>query len=55
MVLDDSFFEKFGVEYSTNEMIFCEFEPGNEFYFIQSGRVKIVKLINKQLSEVIGG
>ena len=48
MVLDDSFFEKFGVEYSANEMIFCEYEPGNEFYFIQTGRVKIVKLINER-------
>ncbi len=46
MLLDDSFFSRFGVEYSPNEIIFCEFEPGNEFYFIQSGRVKIVKLIN---------
>jgi len=46
MVLDDSFFEKFGVEYSPGEMIFCEFEPGYEFYFIQSGKVRIVKLIN---------
>ena len=46
MLLDESFFEKFGVEYSTNEIIFCEYEPGYEFYFIQSGKVKIVKLIN---------
>ncbi len=46
MLLDDSFFERFGVEYSPNEIIFCEFEPGYEFYFIQSGSVKIVKLIN---------
>ncbi len=46
MILDDNFFERFGVEYAPNEIIFCEYEPGNEFYFIQSGRVKIVKLIN---------
>ncbi|MFH0976835.1 MAG: Crp/Fnr family transcriptional regulator [Spirochaetota bacterium] len=46
MILDDKLFEKFGVEYSPNEIIFCEFEPGNEFYFIQSGQVKIVKIIN---------
>ncbi|HOT19250.1 MAG TPA: Crp/Fnr family transcriptional regulator [Spirochaetota bacterium] len=29
-------------------MIFCEFEPGNDFYFIQSGRVEIVKIINNR-------
>lgn len=46
MLLDDHLFEKFGVEYAPNEIIFCEFEPGNEFYFIQSGQVKIVKIIN---------
>ena len=44
--LDDNFFKKFGVEYSPNEIIFCEFEIGTEFYFIQSGKVKIVKVIN---------
>jgi len=48
MILDEKFFDKFGVEYSPDEIIFCEFEPGNEFYFIQSGRVKIVKLINNR-------
>ena len=46
MILDDRLFEKFGVEYAPNEIIFCEFEPGNEFYFIQNGQVKIVKIIN---------
>jgi len=48
MILDEKFFGKFGVEYAPNEIIFCEFEPGNEFYFIQSGSVKIVKLINNR-------
>lgn len=46
MLLDEKLFEKFGVEYASNEIIFTEFEPGNEFYFIQEGRVKIVKIIN---------
>ena len=46
MFLDGQLFDKFGVEYSPNDIIFCEYEPGNEFYFIQSGRVKIVKIIN---------
>ena len=46
MGLDDQLFDKFGVEYSPKEIIFCEFEPGNEFYFVQSGKVEIVKIIN---------
>ena len=46
MILDDKLFEKFGVEYGPNEIIFCEHEPGNEFYFINSGKVKVIKLIN---------
>lgn len=45
-MLDERFFERFGVEYSPNEIIFCEYEPGNEFYFIQTGSVRIVKMIN---------
>ncbi len=44
-MLDDRLFEKFGVEYSPNEIIFCEFEPGNEFFFVHHGQVKIVKII----------
>jgi len=58
MALDERFFEKFGVEYSPNEIIFCEWEPGNEFYFIQSGNVRIVKLIQnreKNLSVLTDG
>ncbi|HPA72406.1 MAG TPA: cyclic nucleotide-binding domain-containing protein, partial [Spirochaetota bacterium] len=46
MQLDSPVFDKFIVEYAPNQLIFCEFEPGNEFYFIQSGRVKIVKIVN---------
>lgn len=46
MLLDEQLFEKFGVEYSPKEIIFCEFEPGNEFYFVQLGKVAIVKIIN---------
>jgi len=58
MALDERFFEKFGVEYAPNEIIFCEWEPGNEFYFIQSGNVRIVKLIQnreKNLSVLTDG
>ena len=39
------FFEKFGVTFKKDEIIFCENEPGNTFYFLLEGRVKITKLI----------
>lgn len=48
MLLDERFFGKFGVEYKEGDIIFCEYEPGNEFYFVQSGRVAIVKIINNR-------
>lgn len=44
--MDMSIFKKFEVRYSEGEMIFCEFEPGNEFYLIQTGSVRVVKVIN---------
>ena len=44
--LDSPIFDKFTKEYAANELIFCEFEPGNEFFIIQTGRVKIVKIVN---------
>jgi CRP/FNR family cyclic AMP-dependent transcriptional regulator len=58
LALDERFFEKFGVEYAPGDIIFCEWEPGNEFYFIQSGTVRIVKLINnreKNISDLVDG
>jgi CRP/FNR family cyclic AMP-dependent transcriptional regulator len=48
MLLDDHFLQKFGVEYAPGDIIFCEYEPGTEFYFIHSGSVKLVKLINNR-------
>ncbi len=47
-MLDDRLFGRFGVEYAPDDIIFCEFEPGNEFYFILSGKVKVVKIINNR-------
>ena len=44
--MDLSVFKKFEVRYDAGSMIFCEFEPGNEFYLIQSGSVRVVKIIN---------
>ncbi len=35
--------------YRDNTMIFCEFEPGNELFIIQSGKVKITKIVNEEV------
>ena len=44
MALDLSVFNRFAVTFKAGEVIFCEFEPGDSFYLIQSGKVKIVKI-----------
>lgn len=44
--MDISIFKKFEVRYSAGDMIFCEYQPGNEFYLIQSGSVRVMKVIN---------
>jgi CRP-like cAMP-binding protein len=38
-------FGRFAKTFQPGEMIFSEFEPGDNFYLIQSGRVQLVKLI----------
>lgn len=38
------FVEKFGKNFKKNDIIFCEYEPGNTFYFLMEGRVKITKI-----------
>jgi len=38
-------FGRFARTFQSGEMIFSEFEPGDTFYLIQSGRVQLVKLI----------
>jgi CRP-like cAMP-binding protein len=38
-------FGRFARTFQPGEMIFSEFEPGDTFYFIQSGRVELVKII----------
>jgi len=44
MSLDLSKFERFAKTYKAGQIVFCEYEPGDAFYLIQSGRVKIVKI-----------
>jgi CRP/FNR family transcriptional regulator, cyclic AMP receptor protein len=38
-------FERFAVSYRPDEIIFCEYEPGDAFYLIQQGRVQISKIM----------
>jgi CRP/FNR family transcriptional regulator, cyclic AMP receptor protein len=46
MALDLSVFNRFAITFKKGEIIFCEFEPGDTFYLIQSGRVQIVKIMD---------
>ena len=39
-------FARFAKNYEPNQVIISEFEPGNSFYLIQSGRVQLVKCMN---------
>jgi CRP/FNR family transcriptional regulator, cyclic AMP receptor protein len=39
-------FERFAKQYKPGNVIISEFEPGNNFYLIQSGRVQLVKCLN---------
>ena len=43
--MDMAAFGRFAKNFQPGEMIFSEFEPGDTFYLIQSGRVQLVKLI----------
>ena len=38
-------FSRFGVTFQKGDVIFCEFEPGDNFYLIQSGKVQLVKIM----------
>ena len=39
---------KFGKDFEPGQIIFCEFEPGDDFYLVQSGRIKISKIVKEQ-------
>jgi len=57
-MLGSALFDKFGHEFQPGEIIFCEFEPGNDFYLIQSGKVKIIKVVKdkaKTMDVLIAG
>ncbi len=40
-------FMRFARTYQAGEMIFSEYEPGDSFYLIQSGRVRITKIVGE--------
>lgn len=40
-------FTRFARVYKAGEIIFSEYEPGDSFYLIQSGRVKITKIVGE--------
>ncbi len=40
-------FMRFARTYQAGEMIFSEYEPGDSFYLIQSGRVRISKIVGE--------
>ena len=42
--MDLSMFERFAKTFTAGQIVFYEYEPGDTFYLIQSGRVKIVKI-----------
>ncbi|MCR4733557.1 MAG: Crp/Fnr family transcriptional regulator [Treponema sp.] len=39
-------FERFAKNYEPGEVIIAEYEPGDTFYLLQSGRVQLVKCVN---------
>jgi len=45
MSLNDGMLDKFGATFKPGDIIFLEYEPGDSFYLIQSGRVKISKVV----------
>jgi len=40
-------FKRFARTFQKGDIIFCEYEPGDNFYLIQSGRVQIVKIMGE--------
>ena len=44
-MLSANLFEKYGRTFQPNEIVFCEFEPGDSFYFVQEGAAKVTKII----------
>lgn len=43
--MNSKIFERFAVTFESGDLIFCEYEPGDSFFFIKSGQVKISKIM----------
>lgn len=44
-MLNNPAFERFAVTYQKGDILFVEYEPGDSFYLIQEGRVRISKIM----------
>jgi CRP/FNR family cyclic AMP-dependent transcriptional regulator len=42
-------FDKFGRVFDPDQIIFCEYEPGNDFYMILNGQVRILKTVGSSI------
>ena len=56
MVFKEDMTNKYGVTFAPDEIIFLEYEPGDSFYLIQSGRVKITKMAKdtEKILDILG-
>ncbi len=45
----EAMFDKFGKVFHPNQILFCEYEPGNDFYLIKEGKVKITKTVGSSI------
>lgn len=54
--LGENLFEKYGKSYKPGEIIFCEYEPGDDFYLILDGHVRITKIVsdNEKTLDMMG-
>lgn len=44
----DPLFEKFGVTKKRGDIVFCEYEPGSTLFFIQTGMIRITKIVSSK-------
>ena len=38
-------FQRFAKKFQKGDILFCEYEPGSNFYLIQSGRIEILRIM----------
>lgn len=48
----EAMFDRFGKTFQAGELIFCEFEQGNDFYLIQEGKVRITKIVGSTIKTI---